>query len=93
MEKFPVGSETEMETEGFTLAGISQLMAFVFEPMLALPLYVVIVSVMETEVPVVFSEDRETGGVHDILLLLDFVQTVPEELPQAYVIVCVKLSS
>ena len=67
-----------METVGFTLSGIAQLIVFVFEPMLVLPLYVVIVRFTETVVPVVFSEDKETGGVHDILVLLDFVQTVPE---------------
>ena len=34
-----------------------------------------------------------SGGVHDILVLPDCVQTVPDAEPQTYVIVCVKLES
>lgn len=34
-----------------------------------------------------------SGGVHDILVLPDCVQTVPDAEPHVYVIVCVKLES
>ena len=34
-----------------------------------------------------------SGGVHEILVLPDCVQTVPDAEPQIYVIVCVKLES
>ena len=51
---YPAASDTDNETVGFTLAGMLQEMVFVFEPMLVLPLYVVIVKTIETLVPVVF---------------------------------------
>ena len=76
-----MGSDTATETEGFTLDGIEQVMVFVFEPTLVLPLYVVIVSVTETEVPVVFCFAKDSGGVHSMLVSLDFVQIVPEASP------------
>ena len=81
MVAYPIGSDTATETEGFTLDGIEQVMVFVFEPTLVLPLYVVIVSVTETEVPVVFSCAKDSGGVHSMLVSLDFVTIVPEASP------------
>ena len=86
-------SATDSETVGFTLAGIAQLMVFAFEPMLVLPLYVVIVNVMLTAVADGACFAKSSGGVHDMLVLLDFVATVPEALPHVYVIVCVKSES
>jgi hypothetical protein len=76
---------------GFTLAGIAQLMVLVFDPMLVLPLYVVIVNVTDTLVPAVFWLASVKGGVKDMLVLLDFVAIVPLAVPHLYVIVCVKL--
>lgn len=46
---------------------------------------------MDTLVPVMFSLAKESGGVHEILVLLDFEQIVPDEPPHLYVIVWVKL--
>ena len=66
---------------GFTLDGMEQVIVFVLEPTLVLPLYVVIVSVTETEVPVVFCCAKDSGGVHEILVLLDFDTIVPDALP------------
>jgi hypothetical protein len=64
-------------------------MVFVAVPMLVLPLYVVIVNVIETEAPVVFWLAKVSGGVKETLVLLDFVQIVPDALPHLYVIVWV----
>ena len=81
MSAYPLGSDTATETEGFTLAGMEQVIVIVFDPMLVLPLYVVMVNVTETEDPVVFCCAKDSGGVHEMLVSLDFVQTVPDALP------------
>ena len=91
VSEYPIGSETKIETDGFTLEGMEQVIVFVFDPMLVFPLYVVIVSVIETEVPVVFCFAKSSGGVHEMLVSLDFVQIVPDALPHVYVTVWVKL--
>jgi hypothetical protein len=65
-------------------------MVFVFVPMLVLPLNVSIVNTIDTDVPVLFWLAKLKGGVNDILVLLDFVTTVPVAVPHLYVIVCVK---
>ena len=56
-----------------------------------MPLYVTIVSVIDTVVPVVFWLANVIGGVQLMLVLLDLVHIVPDALPQVYVTVCVKL--
>jgi len=66
-------------------------MVFDSEPTLVLPLYVVIVNATETEEPAVFCCAKDSGGVHEMLVLLDLSQIVPYALPQLYVMVCVKL--
>jgi hypothetical protein len=78
---------------GFTLAGMPQVIVFVFVPMDVSPVYVVIVNVIVTDVPVTFCFAKSSGGVQLMLMLLDFVATVPDALPHLYVIVCVKLVS
>lgn len=88
-----MGSETARETVGFTLDGMEQVMVFVFDPMLVLPEYVVTVNVTETEDPVVFCCAKDSGGVHEMLVVLDFVAIVPEALPHLYVMVWVRLES
>ena len=45
----------------------------------------------ETEVPVVFAEAQSNGGVNEMLVELDFVQTVVVALPHVATMVCVKL--
>ena len=81
MSSMPVVSSRVKVQEGFTLAGIVQLMVLVLEPMLVSPLYVVIVNTTETEVPVVFWLAKDSGGVHEMLVLLDLVAIVPDALP------------
>ena len=49
-----VGSVTVIAHDGLTLVGIEHVMVFVFDPTLVLPLYVVIVNAIDTEIPVVF---------------------------------------
>jgi hypothetical protein len=66
-------------------------MFLVFDPTLVLPLYVVMVNVITTESPSVFWLAKESGGVQEMLVSLDFVQIVPDALPHLYVIVWVKL--
>lgn len=77
--------------EGLTLAGIAQFIVFVLLPMLVSPLYVVIVNVTETLVPVVFWLARDIGGVYEILVLLDLVHSVVLAVPHLATMVCVKL--
>jgi hypothetical protein len=81
VDKYPSESAKVSETVGFTLEGIPQVMVFVFEPMLVSPVYVVIVNTMLTDVPVVFWLAKVSGGVKEMLVLFDFVLTVPEALP------------
>lgn len=90
MPEYPASSETDNDTVGFTLEGMPQEIVFVFDPMEVLPLYVVIVNTTDTDVPVVFWLAKVKGGVHDMLVLLDFVHIVPDALPHLYVIVWVK---
>ena len=66
---------------------------FVVDPMDVLPVYVVMVNTIDTDVPDVFCSANVKGGVHDMLVLLDFVAIVPDASPHLYVIVCVKLES
>ena len=47
--------------------------------------------VTETEVPVVFCEAHDKGGVNEMVADVDFVHIVVETLPQVAVMVCVKL--
>ena len=93
MEEYPRESDTESETVGFTDAGIAQDMVFVFVPMLVSPVNVSMVNTTLTLVPVVFCAANVKGGVHEMLVLPDFVATVPLVLPHLYVIVCVKFES
>lgn len=89
---YPFGSETDIDTVGFTLDGILQVIVFVaLEHTFVSPLYVVIVSLTVTLVPVLFCCASDSGGVHAILVLPDFDTIVPDALPHVYVIVCVKL--
>ena len=90
--EYPAASETVMDTVGFTLDGILHVIFFSFEPRLVPPLYVVIVRVTDTEVPVVFCLASANGGVHFILVLLDFEHMVSVALPHLYVMVCVNVS-
>ena len=83
MPEYPAASDTASDTVGFTLEGILHEMVFVLVPMDVLPVYVVIVKVTFTDVPVVFWLAKVKGGVHDMLVLLDFVAIVPEALPHA----------
>ena len=69
--------------------GIVSVIVFVVLPKDVLPLYVVQVRMQETVVPEVFWLARLNGGVHEILVLLDFVTMVPVALPTLYVMVCV----
>lgn len=88
-----MGSLTDTVHDGFTLSGMAQVMAFVAVPMLVLPLYVVSVSVIETDVPFVFWLANDNGGVQLTLVLLVFVTMVPDAVPHLYVMVWVKLLS
>ena len=91
MPEYPAASDTASDTVGFTLDGILHEMVFVPDPMEVSPLYVVMVNVIFTDVPVVFWLANVNGGVNEILVAVDFVHIVPLALPQVYVIVCVKL--
>ena len=93
MVKCPVGSDTDSDTDGFTLAGMAQLIVFVAVPMLVLPLYVVRVNTIDTDVPVVFCRASISGGMNEMLVAVVFELTEPCALPHLYVIVCVKLLS
>ena len=68
-------------------------MVFVVVPMLVSPEKVVIVKVMLTVVPVVFSVANDKGGVHVMDVTLDFVAAFPDVLPHLYVMVCVSEES
>jgi hypothetical protein len=91
VSEYPVVSVTATVHVGFTLAGIAQLIVFVFVPRLVFPLYVVNVKVTETLVPAVFWLASDTGGVKLTEVPVVFVVIVPEAEPHLYVIVCVKL--
>ena len=57
------------------------MIVFVFEPREVLPLNVSIVNTIETDVPVVFWFASDNGGVHEMLVELDFVAIVADALP------------
>ena len=50
-------------------------------------------NVTTTLVPLMFCEAQDKGGVNEMLVLVDIVQTVVEALPQVATMVCVKLES
>ena len=91
VSRYPIASDTEKETVGDTLNGIAQYMDFELVPTDVSPLNVLTVKVIWTLVPVVFCFARTSGGEKLILVLVDFVQTIPTALPHLYVMVCVKL--
>ena len=93
MAAYPSESDTDNDTEGFTLAGMLHVIVFVFVPMLVSPVNVVIVNTTLTDAPVAFWLANVSGGVKEMLVAVAFVQTVPDALPHLYVIVCVKEES
>ena len=93
---YPVGSLTLIEQVGLTLDGMEQEMVFVLVPT-AVPslVYVVNVSLIETDVPAVFWLAKDSGGVQVMLVLVvnseDDPATYPEALPQVYCILCLNV--
>ena len=60
-------------------------------PIFVLPLYVSQYKVPTPDVVFGIIWAKSSGGVHDTLVLDDFVHIVPDFVPYKYVIVCVKL--
>jgi hypothetical protein len=81
----------EMLHDGFTLAGTLHVKDMDLLPILVLPLYVSQYNVPTPEVAFGTICARSRGGVHDTLVLEDFVHIVPDFVPYKYVMVCVKL--